>query len=237
MPHGLLKWDFSIFFDFPLFLCCPLPFFFRCFIFLGGLKKQSPGLALGEVYSAHVKKMQHHNDNPSGLFIFQSVMAVNTLSLMIGSFSISLISSCRMTGGIKPIPWLSAENGPPASVSKLPKGVWLLTNQTLTHLLCTILMRHEMVQCNRNSGAPRWWCRPAVQIIRSTIRSNSALLRCLPAPSSLSASSLTRPTFITHVPLPSLSASSEILSTHSNLYLSAFTYKILTFAPGAKSHF
>ena len=155
---------------------------------------------------------------------------------MIGSFSISLISSCRTTGGIKPIPWLSAENGPPASVSKLPKMVWLLTNQTLTHLSCTVLMRHEMVQCNRNSGDSRWWCRPAVQIIRSTIRSNSALLRCSPAPSSLSASSLTRPTFITHVHLPSLSASSEILSTHSNLYLFAFTYKTLTFAPGAKFH-
>ena len=185
---------------------------------------------------AQVKEMQPHNDNPSGFFIFQCVMAVNTLSLMIGSFSISLISSCRTTGGIKPIPWLSAENGPPASVSKLPKRVWLLTNQTLTHLSCTILMRHEMVQCHRNSGASRWWCRPAVQIIRSTIRSNSALLRCSPPPSSLSASSLTRLTFITHVPLPSLSASSEILSTHSNLYLFAITYKTLTFAPGAKSH-
>ena len=195
MLHGLLKWNFSFILGF-LFFLLPSLFFPLSSgegIFCEGQKKTESRISTGGFYSAHEspitacsKKCDTDNDNPSGLFIFQYyVMAVNTLSLMIGSFSSSIISSCRTTGGIKPIPWLSAENGPPASVSKLPKRVWLLTNQTLTHLPCTLLMRHEMVQCNRNSGASRWWCRPALQTIRSTIRSNSALLRCSPAPFSL----------------------------------------------------
>lgn len=57
-------------------------------------------------------------------FIYYTyVMAVDALYHLIGYFYLPLILSCRRTGGIDQIPWLSAEKVPAASVWKRPERV------------------------------------------------------------------------------------------------------------------